>query len=226
MTALGPEDLYGAMSTLRAVRRVQSTPIPDKVLNRILQAAAWAPSGGNVQPFRIIAVRDAAVRRAIGDLYRPQWRTYGENARAGMAQMEGEAREKRGRMLDACDHLGEHMGEAPVLLVFCFNPELMAITDADLGRPSVVGGGSVYPALQNAMLACVREGVGCTLTTLLCFEEPAMKALLEIPDPWYTCAVMPIGYPQRGGHGPISRRPVEKLCFEDRFGTALVLGED
>ena len=99
----------------------------------------------------------------------------------------------------------------------------MAITDADLPRPSVVGGGSVYPALQNAMLACVSEGVGCTLTTLLCYAEAEMKALLDIPDPWYTCAVMPIGFPVRGGHGPISRRPVEKLCFEDRFGQPLSL---
>ncbi len=214
------------MSTLRAVRRLQSTPIPAPVLKRILQAAAWAPSGGNVQPFRIVAVRDPAVRAAIGDLYRPQWQRYGENARAGLAQMTGEARDKRARMLDACDHLGEHMGDAPVLLVFCFNPDLMAITDAELDRPSVVGGGSVYPALQNAMLACVREGVGCTLTTLLCYEEPALKALLEIPEGWHTCAVMPIGYPQRGGHGPISRRPVEKLCFADRFGVALDLEEE
>jgi nitroreductase len=215
--------LYDAMSTLRAVRRLRSDPIPDDVLRRILQAAAWAPSGGNVQPWRIIAVRDAKVRQAIGDLYRPQWQSYAVAARKGLEQMEGEARDKRERMLDACDHLGEHMGEAPVLLVFCFNPQLMAITDADLDRPSVVGGGSVYPALQNAMLACVSEGVGCTLTTLLCYDEAAMKAILSIPDDWYTCAVMPVGYPARGGHGPISRRPVEKLCFEDKFGNGIEL---
>lgn len=215
--------LYDAMSTLRAVRRLREDPIPDEVLERILQAAAWAPSGGNVQPWRIIAVRDAGLRQQIGDLYRPQWQKYGANARVGLEQLEGEARGKRERMLDACDYLGENMGQAPVLLVFCFNPKFMAITDADLGRPSVVGGGSVYPALQNAMLACVSEGVGCTLTTLLCFEESAMQALLELPDDWYTCAVMPIGYPIRGGHGPISRRPVSKLCFEDKFGANISL---
>ena len=215
--------LYGAMSTLRAVRRLRPDPIADDVLQRILQAAAWAPSGGNVQPWRIVVVRDEAKRRAVGDLYRPQWARYGENARQGLAALEGEALEKRTRMLDACDHLGEHMGEAPLILVFCFNPTHMAITDADLARPSVVGGGSVYPALQNAMLACVEEGVGCTLTTLLCFAEDEMKALLDIPDDWYTCAVMPIGYPVRGGHGPISRRPVPMLCFEDSFGHSIAL---
>ncbi len=215
--------LYEAMSTLRAVRRLRPDPIADEVLQRILQAAAWAPSGGNAQPWRIIAVRDEQLRKAVGDLYRPQWQVYGENARRGVEHLQGEARTKRERMLDACDHLGEHMGEAPVLLVFCFNPNHMAITDAELGRPSVVGGGSVYPALQNAMLACVSEGVGCTLTTLLCYEEAPLKALLQIPDDWYTCAVMPIGWPVRGGHGPISRRPVNKLCFADTFGQPLEL---
>lgn len=215
--------LYDVMSTLRAVRRLRPDPIPDAVLERILQAAAWAPSGGNVQPWRIVVVRDSDKRRAIGDLYRPQWQVYGENARRGMASLKGEMREKRSRMLDACDHLGEHMGEAPVILVFCFNPDLMAITDADLSRPSVVGGGSVYPALQNAMLACVEEEVGCTLTTLLCYEESELKTLLDIPEDWYTCAVMPIGYPVRGGHGPISRRPVTKLCYDDTFGAPIGL---
>jgi nitroreductase len=217
--------LYDAMSTLRAVRRLREDPVPDDVLQRILQAAAWAPSGGNVQPWRIVAVRDAGSRQQIGDLYRPQWAKYGTNARVGLEQLEGEARGKRERMLDACDILGENMGLAPVLLVFCFNPKIMAITDADLGRPSVVGGGSVYPALQNAMLACVSEGIGCTLTTLLCYEESAMRELLVLPEDWYTCGVMPIGYPVRGGHGPISRRPVSKLCFEDKFGSNISLND-
>ena len=213
--------LYEAMSNLRAVRRLRPDPIPDEVLQRILQAAAWAPSGGNTQPWRIIAVRDSALRGAIGDLYRPQWVKYGEAARAGLEHFAGDARDKRIKMLDACDYLGEHMGSAPVILVYCFNPKLMAITDADLGRPSVVGGGSVYPALQNAMLACVSEGIGCTLTTLLCYDESAMVELLDIPKDWFTCAVMPIGYPIRGGHGPISRRPVNKMCFDDKFGSPL-----
>ncbi len=76
------------------------------------------------------------------------------------------------RMLRAGDYLAEHMQDAPTLLVFCFNPANMAITDADLGRPSVVGGGSVYPPMQNAMLACRAEGLGCVLTTLLCYRPP------------------------------------------------------
>jgi len=210
-------DLYGAMSTLRAVRRLRSDPIPDAVLARILQAAAWAPSGGNVQPWRVVVVRDPSVRAAIGDLYRPEWARYGAAARAGLDRLSGPARDKQARMLAAADHLGEHMGDAPVILVFCFNPTHMAITDADLGRPSVVGGGSVYPAVQNAMLACRAEGIGCTLTTLLCYREDELRQLLDMPADWYTCGVMPIGYPVLGGHGPISRRSVSRLAFADRW---------
>ncbi|MEQ8691791.1 MAG: nitroreductase family protein [Pseudomonadales bacterium] len=210
--------LYEAMSTLRAVRRLKPDPIPDDVLQRILQAAAWAPSGGNVQPWRMVAVRDAELRRQIGDLYRVQWAKYGEMARRGLKHLEGEALAKQERMLAAADDLGENMGAAPVLLVVCFNPDIMAITDADLDRPTVVGGGSVYPAVENLMLACVSEGIGCTLTTLLCYEEAAIKELLSIPPEWYTCGVVPIGYPRSKGHGPISRRPPETLVYADQFG--------
>ena len=213
--------LYDAMSTLRAVRRLREDPIPDDVLQRILQAAAWAPSGGNLQPWRIVAVKDPALKQELGALYKPQWERYAAMHRKGLEGLEGEELAKQERMLAAADHLGEHLGAAPVILVVCFNPKLMAITDADLGRPSVVGGGSVYPAVQNLMLACVNEGVGCTLTTLLCYEEKAVKALLDIPDGWYTCGFIPLGYPVGKGHGPISRRPVEKLCFADRFGQAI-----
>ncbi|MEZ5557502.1 MAG: nitroreductase family protein [Pseudomonadales bacterium] len=213
-------DLYQAMSTLRAVRRLRPDPLPDDVLQRILQAAAWAPSGGNVQPWRVVVVRDPAKRQALGDLYRPRWRSYGAGARRGLERLSGDARARQERMLASADHLGEHLGDAPVILVFCFNPDIMAITDADLGRPSVVGGGSVYPAVENAMLACVAEGVGCTLTTLLCYDEEAIRALLEIPQGWYTCAFVPLGYPVLRGHGPISRRPVSKLAFADGWGIA------
>ena len=213
--------LYEAMSQLRAVRRLREDPIPDDVLGRILQAAAWAPSGGNAQPWRIVVVRDEERRRQIGDLYRVQWTRYRVRYEARLTELEGEERDREARTLAAADHLGGHMGEAPVLLVFCFDPGRMAITDASLGRPSIVGGGSVYPAIENLMLACVNEGIGCTLTTLLCLEEAAIQELLEIPDDWYTCAVLPLGFPVGKGHGPIRRRPPEALCYADRFGDKL-----
>jgi nitroreductase len=212
--------LYEAMRTQRAVRRLKSEPIADEVLQRILQAATWAPSGANNQPWRVIVVRDAEKRAALGELYGPLWKQYEEGARNNIAHLTGDALNRQERALDAAIHLGDHFGAAPVILVFCFDPGRMAITDAGLERPSVVGGGSLYPAVQNALLACRVEGVGCTLTTLLCFREAEVKALLEIPDDWYTCAHVPLGYPERGGYGPTRRRPVAQLAFADSWGTA------
>ncbi len=217
-TKSGEIGLYEAMSTLRAVRRLRKDPIPDDVLERVLRAATWAPSGGNVQPWRVVVVQDADKRRRLQELYVGPWRRYAEGHRGQVAHLEGEARAKQERMMAAADHLAEHLHEAPTILVFCFQPKIMAITDAGLERPSVVGGGSVYPAVQNTLLACRAEGLGCTLTTLLCFAEPDVKELLAIPAEWYTCAFVPIGYPARGGHGPISRRPVAKMAFRDAWG--------
>ncbi len=210
-------ELYDAMSTLRAVRRLRPDPIPEEVLDRVLTAATWAPTGGNVQPWRIITVRDAAKKQALEDLYRPRWQAYVPGYRERTASMPPQQQAKSERTLAAGDYLSEHMHEAPVIAVFCYNPFIMAITDEDQPRPSVVGGGSVYPSVQNLLLACRNEGLGCVLTTLLCMDEPGVKALLEMPDDWYTCAHVPIGYPVGGGHGHIARRPKEKMIFEDRW---------
>ena len=82
----------------------------------------------------------------------------------------------------------------------------------------MVGGGSIYPAVQNLLLAARTEGLGCVLTTLLCGVEPEVRQLLDIPEEWGTAAAVPLGYPVGGGHGPIRRQPVEELVFHNRFG--------
>jgi nitroreductase len=215
-------ELYEAMRTCRAVRRHRPDPIPDALLRRVLEAATWAPSGGNAQPWRIVVVRDAEVRRALRDLYLPQWEAYRKEYLEASAGAHGEVAARRDRMLAAADHLARHLDVSPVIAVFCFDPRRMAITDADLGRPSLVGGASVYPAVQNLLLACRAEGLGCVLTTLLCREEARVRVLLEIPEPWATCAFVPIGWPAGRGHGPLARRPVTGMAFADRFGAALV----
>ncbi len=206
-------DLYEAMSSLRAVRRLKSDPIPHEVLQRVLQAAAWAPTGGNVQPFRIMVVQDKAKLTEIQSWYHEEWHKYTSAMRRGLDKMPEKAALAASKMLKAGDYLADHLAEAPAVLVFCFNPAMMAITDADLDRPSVVGGGSVYTAVQNAMLACRAEGLGCVLTTLLCYKESEIKSLLGIPADWGTCAHVPIGYPVLKGHGPLSRRPVGKIAY-------------
>lgn len=212
-------DLYEAMRTLRAVRRLRPDPIPDEVLYRVLEAATWAPTGGNRQAWRIIVVKDPARKRRLGELYKQVTLPYTTSYLEQLADRPEEERAKAERMLRASNYLAEHFGESPVLLVVCFNPEGLAVTDAKLDRLSVVGGGSIYPAVENLLLACRAEGLGCVLTTLLCMEEPAVRELLGIPEPWGTAAVVPIGYPVLRGHGPISRRSVEELAFTEAWGT-------
>jgi nitroreductase len=211
-------ELYEAMATLRAVRRLKPDPIPREVLNRVFNAATWAPTGGNHQGWRIVAVSDQATKQALEDLYRPHWEGYIPGYEAHMAGMSERGRARSARGLAAGTYLATHLHEAPVIAIFCFNPEKMTITDAGLNRPSVVGGGSVYPAVQNLLLACRNEGLGCVLTTLLCLEEAAVKELLSIPEDWYTCACVPMGYPVASGHGPISRKPVEDMIYWEAFG--------
>ncbi len=210
--------LYEAMSTLRAVRRLRADPIPETSIRRIIQAAAWAPTGGNRQPWRVVVVRSAARKQRLGELYAKQWDVYAESHRSMLAAMPADARARDEKMLRAGDHLARHFGSSPVILVVCFNPELLAVTDAGLGRVSVVGGASIYTAVENLLLACRAEGLGCVLTTLLCASEPEVKTLLAIPDLWATAAAIPVGYAIHRGHGPISRRPVEKLAFDETWG--------
>lgn len=213
-------DLYETMSTLRAVRRLRTDPIPDDVMERLLQAACWAPTGGNQQPWSIIVVTDPAKKQALKDVYEPQWAKYAVGYHERLKGLPEEEAEKRRRQASAGDYLAEHFHEAPAILVFCADPSRMAITDAKLDRISMVGGGSVYPPVQNLMLACVAEGIGCTLTTLHCLREDEVKAALDIPDGWATVALVPIGYPVGKGHGPITRRSVAEMTYRDTFGTA------
>ncbi|HUA33423.1 MAG TPA: nitroreductase family protein [Candidatus Binataceae bacterium] len=212
-------DVYEAMRTLRAVRRLRPDPIPADVLHRVLEAATFAPTGGNQQPWRIVAVRDGAKKQRLGELYADRWHNYTKRYRPFPADMPADARERTERTLMAGDFLADHFGSTPVIAMFCFNPKFMAITDSEQkNRPSVVGGGSVYTAVENLLLACRAEGLGCVLTTLLCEREPEVRALLGIPDPWYTAAAIPIGYPVGRGHGPLIRRPVDQLVYADSWG--------
>jgi nitroreductase len=214
--------IYEAMKTLKAVRKLRPDPIPDDVMHRVLEAATWAPTGGNRQPWRIVLVKDRAKKQRLGELYTRSWKAYVGHYHAAIpADVAPEVRERTIRTLKAGDYMAEHFGDTPAIAVFCFNPKTMAITDSKQNRPSVVGGGSVYTAVENLLLACRAEGLGCVLTTLLCESEPEVRELLSIPDPWYTAAAIPIGYPVGRGHGPLTRDPVEKLVYLDAWAKHL-----
>ncbi len=213
--------LYNLMSSQRAIRRLKPDPIPGDVLQRIMQAAAWAPTGGNRQPWRIVMVHERAAKQRMGELYTVRWNAFTEIYRKRFVDAPEEQRQQEERTIAAGDYLAEHFADVPVVAVVCFNPKFMAVTDAGQDRVSVVGGGSVYTAVQNLMLACRAEGVGCVLTTLLCMDEPDVRELLAIDGDWYTAAHVPMGYPVAGGYGPTARMPLSELFYKDTWGTAI-----
>lgn len=211
-------NVYEAMSTLRAVRKLRPDPVPRDVLERVFEAATWAPTGGNRQPWRMIAVTGVEAKTRLGVLYKEKWSDYARMHRKTASGLTDDELAKQDRTLAAGDYLADHMSEIPVLVIVCFNPKFLAVTDAGLDRISVVGGGSIYPAVTNLLLAARAEGLGCVLTTLLCMEEDEVKALLDIPKDWATAAMIPLGYPVGKGHGPISRKPVAKLFYAEKWG--------
>ncbi len=214
--------VYEAMRTLRAVRRLKPDPIPDNVLLRVIEAATWAPTGGNQQPWRIVAVKDREKKNRLGQWYAERWSAFSKMYRSNIpADTADDARRRMLRTIAAGDYLAQHFGETPVIAIFCFNPKQMAITDAKQNRPSVVGGGSVYPSVENFLIACRAEGLGCVLTTLLCEVEPQVRELLAIPEGWGTAAAIPVGYPIGRGHGPLIRRPVRDLAYLDGWGNRI-----
>lgn len=210
------DDLYAFMSTTRSIRRISDTPIPDDVLQRVLQAAIWAPSGGNRQPWRIIAVRDRDTKQKLSDIYVEEWAKYVD---FNMKKVEGASTEiieavRKG--LAVGTRLAETLADVPVVAMFVHDPSALYVTDEGLGRSPVVGGASLYPAVQNLLLAARAEGLGGVLTTLIASREPDVRQVLGFPEKWGVYAMVPLGYP-RGNHGPLTRAPLSEMVKFDRW---------
>lgn len=189
-------DVFEAMRTTRAMRRLDpSKPVSDEDVWTIVEYATKAATGGNSQPVRWIVVRDADKRRRLGDIYRECWAQIG----AAYRQRTPADDTQTNRILNSADHLGEHMGEAPVIIL-----------------PASKGGdaGSVYPGVQNLFLAARALGLGTTLTTVHRLQEAEVRTVLGIPDDVQTWAMIPVGHPT-GRWGEAARRPVEEVTYWD-----------
>jgi nitroreductase len=215
-TSPSADDLYALLSTTRSIRRISDAPVSEEVLLRIMQAAVWAPSGGNRQPWRIIAVRDRVIKEQIGRLYAAEWEQYVEY---NVAKFAGQPPAVVAQVREAYSggtRLAETLADVPVLAMFVHDPSALYVTDADLGRHPVVGGASLYPAVQNFLLAARAEGLGGVLTTLVCNKETELRDILKFPTGWGVHAMVPLGYP-RGNHGPITRASVEEMTSIDQW---------
>lgn len=208
--------LFEVMFSTRSMRRLRPDPVPDEVIYKILDAGIRAASGGNTQHWRFVVVTDPQIKRQIHQVYQKGWNEVQAmyQNRPAPPHMEGG---KFRRLLDAASYLAEHLAEVPVLLFACLKERPMPPQlAAKLARLS---GSSIYPAVQNMLLACRAFGLGATLTTVCSLYEDEIKAVLNLPHDVSTYALLPIGYPQ-GKFGPVQRMAVEEVTCVDGWGTA------
>jgi nitroreductase len=200
--------LREAMETQRAIRRLKPDPVDDEVLLRCIELALKAPTGSNAQNWEWVVVRDPEVKRRLARMNRQAWAVYGT---LGRIAMRGNQRMRK--VIDAVQWQADHFEEIPVVVVACLGGPRVPLVP--IGQSSFYG--SIYPAIQNFLLACRAEGLGAALTTLPLWSTALVRRILGLPFTVQPCAVIPVGWP-RGRYGPTTRKPVEEVVHYDRWG--------
>jgi nitroreductase len=201
-------DLFETIETLRSMRRLKPDPVPDELIARILRAGVCAPNGGNSQRWRFLVIKDRKIKEAVQVWYKRAYDEIIGPRYASSAPPPGATKDGYKRQHSAVEYLTEHFHEAPVWIVACLE---------DGPSPNRMSGASIYPAVQNMLLAARALGLGCTLTTRhMLFEKEADKAL-GLPDGVHSYAILPIGYPM-GKFGPVGRGPLTDFVYQDRWG--------
>ncbi|HET9103167.1 MAG TPA: nitroreductase family protein [Solirubrobacteraceae bacterium] len=216
-----PDRLTEVMRGAPTSRNFTAQPVDPGALRRALDNARFAPSGGNRQGWRVIVITDRDTRRRMRELYAPHWAAYMERTGGRAVLAAGEASGlSAGRLkgIREADAFAGRFDEVPVHLVLLVALDALVITDAELDRPSVVAGASVYPFVQNLLLALRHEELGAAFTTLLVPAEPEIKTLLEIPDGFAMAGHICVGHRADAWPRRLSRRPVEEFAFGERFG--------
>jgi nitroreductase len=206
--------LVDAMETQRAVRRLSADPVDDETVRRLLELAVKAPTGSNLQGWEFVVVRDPDVKLQLARLNRQAWAVYRRlNRRRARADYKLE------RILDAVQWQADHFEETPVVVVACLRG-LRPVVPA-VGAASYYG--SIFPAVQNLLLAARALGLGAALTTLPLWSVRLARRTLGLPRGITPCALVPLGWPT-GHYGPTTRRPVEEIIHVDRYGNRAYLG--
>ncbi|MEM7099240.1 MAG: nitroreductase family protein [Pseudomonadota bacterium] len=216
-------ELYDVMRTTFAARDFTDEPVTDEVLSRIFENARFAPSGGNRQGWKVVVVRDAATKSALGPLIEPTFQRYIAQVMAGeapwntinptaLSDAEIEAAPIPNEMI-------EKITQAPVVLMVFVDLSVVASFDSGLDRVGVISGGSIYPFVWNILLSARNEGLGGTLTTFAGGKEDAVKKLLSVPDEFAFAAMVPIGHPVKQ-LTRLRRKPVDEFVTREKFDGA------
>ncbi len=201
-------DALDIIHTTRAMRRLRPDPVPDELIGKILRAGIAAANGGNAQKWRFLVIKDPAVKKAVQVFYKRAFDEVVGPRYASSAPPPGMTRERFQRQHRAVEYLTEHFHEAPVWIVACLE---------DGPNPNRWAGASIYPAVQNMLLAARALGLGSTLTTRHLLHEKEAEAALGLPEGVHSYAILPIGYPM-GNFGPVSRGPLSEVVYSERWG--------
>jgi nitroreductase len=199
-------ELIEAMRSTSSCRRFLPDPVPDEVIHRVLDAARFAPSGGNRQGWRVVVVRDAALRTRLRDLYLRSWREHHQPVFRRL-----------GRGPSPADAYAEHLDEVPVHLVVLVERAALVTTIPALDSSRIVAGASIYPFVHNVALALRGEGLGTTLSTVLVPVEAEVRELLSVPDELALAAHLGVGWPAGPLPTRLRRRPVEDFVTVDGY---------
>ncbi|HEY7577123.1 MAG TPA: nitroreductase family protein [Acetobacteraceae bacterium] len=207
------DDLFEIMRTTRSMRRLKPDGVPDELICRILEAGACAANGGNTQRWRFLVIKDPKVKQAVQVWYKRAFDEVVGPRYATSAPPPGVSAERYQRQHAAVEYLTEHFHEAPVWIVACI--------DEGAARPTRWSGASIYPAVQNMLLAARALGLGCTLTTRHLLYERESEAAMGLPEGVHSYAILPIGYPM-GQFGPVGRGNLSDIVFQDKWGQPYV----
>lgn len=199
-------DLWEVMRTASAVRRYRDEPVSDEAIDTCLRAASWAPSGGNQQPWKFVLLNSSRVRDVVTDAAHRTWDVMSEFYRISMP--ENGADDPKSRVLRT---MAEHMsvgGAAPVLVLFCVQPQR--------GTTELQQGGSIFPAVQNFLLAARAQGLGAAITLWHGSCEDQLRSMVGIPDDWKIATLITAGWP-KGGHHPVRRKPLAEVAATDHW---------
>ena len=200
--------LFEIIETTRAMRRLKPDPVPDELIRKILQAGQCAANGGNTQRWRFLVIKDASIKKKVQIWYKRAFDEVIGPRYLTSAPPPGVTKERYLRQHAAVEYLTEHFHEAPVWIVACLEE----------ATPSTrFSGASIYPAVQNMLLAARALGLGATLTTRHLLYEKEAEAALGLPPGVHSYAILPIGYPM-GRFGPVGRGPLAEIVYQDRWG--------
>jgi nitroreductase len=201
------QDIFEIIGTTRSMRRLKPDPVPDEMIKKILLAGTAAANGGNNQTWRFLVVKDPSIKKAVQVWYKKAFDEVIGPRYASSAPPPGVTGEKYTRQHGAVEYLTEHFREAPVWIVACLK---------DGPKPTRGAGASIYPAVQNMLLAIRALGLGSTLTTRHLLYEKEAEAALGLPTGVHSYAILPIGYPM-GKFGPVGRGKLSDFVYLDKW---------